>query len=193
MKWSTWGMERLRRAASRTTASARGCSERASRAAVTRKTSASAMPSAETARTPNCPSVSVPVLSKATTRVSRARSKASRLRTKMPCWADMAVAFTMTSGIAKPNACGQAITITGTMRVSAKSGAKPRKSQTLRVSDPAPSAINVRRRPGQPGLGSGCVTVAPPRPGVESGSRSSLLLSAGPQQPAPPRHSPRRR
>ena len=83
----------------------------------------------------------VPVLSKATVRMSRARSKASRLRTRIPWRAASAVAFTITRGIASPNACGHAMTSTVTARSTAKAdGARPT-SHSPKVALPAATAV----------------------------------------------------
>ena len=63
--------------------------------------------------------VSVPVLSKSTASMVRIRSNASRLRIKMPDCAASALDSEMTSGIASPSACGQAMTSTVTVRTTA--------------------------------------------------------------------------
>ena len=56
------------------------------------------------------PLVSVPVLSNSTVSIERMRSRASRSLTRIPAFADTAVEMAITSGIARPRACGQAIT-----------------------------------------------------------------------------------
>ena len=61
------------------------------------------------------PLVSVPVLSNSTVSIVRIRSRARRSLTRMPALADTAVDSEMTSGIARPRACGQAITSTVTV------------------------------------------------------------------------------
>ena len=65
------------------------------------------------------PFVSVPVLSKMTTSSSRARSSAIRSLTSRPFRAPSEVEIAMTSGIARPRACGQAMTSTVAVRTSA--------------------------------------------------------------------------
>ena len=56
--------------------------------------------------------VSVPVLSKMTVSSSRARSRASRSFTRSPFRAPRLVEIAITSGMARPRACGQAMTRT---------------------------------------------------------------------------------
>ena len=74
------GLPSRRTAASLTIARAIGCSDRASTAAPSSRTSSSVTsPAATTSSTPCRPSVSVPVLSKSTTDTSRASSSAGRL------------------------------------------------------------------------------------------------------------------
>ncbi len=131
------------RAAS-TIAAASGCSEERSSPAAAASSSASPVPSASTADTTNLPSVSVPVLSSATKRMLRPRSKASRLRTRIPLRAEMEVAFMLTSGMASPRACGQAITSTVTARATAKvAPSAPKISQASRVGTDTPTATMV--------------------------------------------------
>ncbi len=90
---------------------------------------------ATTSVTPNRPSVSVPVLSKTTglelarrARRRHGRGSAGRCRRRAPC--DTAT----TSGTASPSACGQAITITVTMRSIAKAKPSGRGGARQRVS-----------------------------------------------------------
>ena len=65
--------------------------------------------------------VSVPVLSKITTSSSRARSSARRFLTSRPLRAPSEVEIAITSGMARPRACGQAMTRTVAVRTSAPS------------------------------------------------------------------------
>ena len=81
------------------------------------------------------------VLSKATKRISRPRSNASRFRTRMPFFAARAVAFTVTRGMARPRAWGQAMTTTVTARERAKLKSRPRASQTRKVRVPRVRAM----------------------------------------------------
>jgi hypothetical protein len=64
--------------------------------------------------TPNFPSVKVPVLSKTTASTSLTISNAFLSLIRMPFLAVMEVESAITSGIASPRACGQAITRTVT-------------------------------------------------------------------------------
>ena len=93
--------------------------------------------------TTGSPRVSVPVLSKMTTFTSRARSSASRSLTSSPLRAPSVVLMAITSGMASPRACGQAMTSTVAVRISASSGS-PRAVQTTSVITPAPSATKKR-------------------------------------------------
>ena len=121
-----------------------GCSDFVSTDAASRSTSSSLPPTAAyTPVTPNTPLVSVPVLSNKTILILRAASKAKRCRTKKPLRAAIVVEIEATKGIARPNACGQAITSTATIRVKPKSA--PRSGhQTNNVSSPVTIAIIVR-------------------------------------------------
>ena len=67
------------------------------------------------------PFVRVPVLSKSTASIVRMRSRASRSLTRMPLRAATAVDSAITSGMARPRACGQAITSTVTVLRTASS------------------------------------------------------------------------
>ncbi len=80
-------------------------------------------------------------MSKMTASMLRARSKASRLRTRMPFFADTPVALTVTSGMARPSACGQAMTRTVTVRVTAKLTSPRTAYQVRKVMSPAPTAM----------------------------------------------------
>src|SRR4030042_2758546 len=69
---------------------------------------------------PNSPFVSVPVLSKTTQETFRIISTAFISRINIPFFAAKEVVIVVTIGIAKPSACGQAITITAIASVPAK-------------------------------------------------------------------------
>ena len=103
-------------------ARASGCSLSDSTPPARRRT---AGPSSDgTAATPVttwAPRVSVPVLSNSTVSIERIRSSAARSLTRIPAFAETAVDSAMTSGIASPRACGQAITSTVTVRTIASS------------------------------------------------------------------------
>src|SRR5699024_10294483 len=90
--------------------------------------------------TPNLPSVKVPVLSKTTAFRLRASSKFVRLRINNPFLAEIDVDTATTSGAANPNACGQVITITVTIRSTATSNEYPSNNQINSVANPAISA-----------------------------------------------------
>ena len=79
--------------------------------------------------TPKAPWVRVPVLSKTMVSISRARSKAARSRISSPLRAVRLVLTATTSGTARPRAWGQQMTITVTMRSSAKARLSPTASQ----------------------------------------------------------------
>ncbi len=98
---------------------ARGCSDQRSSAPAAPRDSASLIPSVVTVLTTKRPSVSVPVLSKATMAILRPRSNASRFRTRIPLRAEMLVAFILTRGMARPRACGHAMTSTVTALATA--------------------------------------------------------------------------
>ena len=76
-------------------------------------------PTARTSATRKSPSASVPVLSIITTFTRGATSRARRRRTSRPLRAPSEVERAATSGMARPSACGHAMTNTVTMRVSA--------------------------------------------------------------------------
>ena len=90
-----------------------------------------------TSSTPKRPSVSVPVLSKIDRVDQRAFSNAIRLRTSSPLAAPQAVETATTSGIARPSACGQAMTMTVTARSIAYDSDSPERE---------PDAERERRR-----------------------------------------------
>ena len=85
------------------------------------------------------PLVKVPVLSKSTTSMVRIRSNAMRFLISTPARAACSVEMAITSGMARPRACGQAITRTVTVRMTASSGL-PRRDHVMKVMMPAPSA-----------------------------------------------------
>ena len=69
----------------------------------------------------------------------RMRSSAIRFLIRTPARAACSVEMAMTSGMARPRACGQAITSTVTVRVTA-SGMLPSRVHTMKVITPAPAA-----------------------------------------------------
>ena len=96
-----------------------GCSLSASTAAASVITSWRFHPSAAAwSTTAWFPFVNVPVLSNRTASMVRILSSASRFFTRIPARADVAVEMEITSGIASPSACGQAITSTVTVRMT---------------------------------------------------------------------------
>ena len=97
------------------------CSEFFSTDAVNRKSSSSE-PNETISLTPNCPMVSVPVLSKTMVFMSFIISKAFLSLMRIPLFAVIDVDKATTRGIASPRAWGQAITRTVTERVSANWG-----------------------------------------------------------------------
>jgi hypothetical protein len=129
-----------RRFAPLTMALAIGCSESASTDAASLSTSSSLAPA--TAATPEnvgVPRVSVPVLSKITTSRSRDRSSASRSFTSKPFLAPSEVEIAITSGIAKPSACGHAMISTVALLMSAWA-LSPTNHQYPNVSTPEATA-----------------------------------------------------
>ena len=147
------GTDSLFSAAARTIAFARGCSLSASAAAASASTRwASCPPETETSDTVGSPLVSVPVLSNRTVSTVRMLSSASLSLTRTPPRAARSVAIDTTSGIARPRACGQAMTSTVIVRITAASG-KPTSVQTIAViaADPSanqnshPAAVSARR------------------------------------------------
>jgi len=110
----------FRRLASATIALASGCSEVDSTAAARAIKSSSVLPgAATTSEIAGEPRVRVPVLSKMTMSRLRARSSASRSLTRSPFWAPSDVEIAITSGIASPRACGQAMMRTVAVRIRA--------------------------------------------------------------------------
>ncbi len=91
--------------------------------------------------TPNSPLVKVPVLSKTIVSIDPAFSKAVLLRISSPFCALMAVERATTSGVARPSACGQAMTITVAIRAMAKVASPLMKDHVIRVVNPAPIAM----------------------------------------------------
>ena len=101
---------------------ASGCSLSDSTPPASRSTSSSSRPpTAATPVTTWAPLVRVPVLSNSTASTCRMRSSARRSLTRMPALADTAVDSEITSGMARPRACGQAMTSTVTVRTTASS------------------------------------------------------------------------
>ena len=121
----------------RTIAFANGCSLSASTAAANSSTSSSDSVSTVTIPvTAGSPLVNVPVLSNRTTSIVRIRSSANRFFTSTPAFAARSVEIAITSGMASPRACGQAITRTVTVRVTASSSL-PSTAHTTNVIRPA--------------------------------------------------------
>jgi hypothetical protein len=79
-------------------------------------------------------------LSNSTVSTVRIRSNANRSLTRIPALAATAVESAMTNGIARPSACGQAITRTVTVRTTASS-TLPSADQTTKVSAAVAVAI----------------------------------------------------
>ena len=96
-------------------------------------------PVAAMAVTLGSPLVRVPVLSNSTAPTVRMLSSASRSLISTPARAARSVAMETTSGIARPSACGQAITSTVMVRMTASSGL-PTMPQTTAVMTAAPNA-----------------------------------------------------
>ena len=90
------------------------------------------------------PLVRVPVLSNKTVLTVRIRSRARRSLTRIPDFAATAVDKAMTSGMARPRACGQAITRTVTVLVMAWS-MLPSAHQVMNVTTAAPRATQNSR------------------------------------------------
>ena len=85
------------------------------------------------------PSVSVPVLSQATTLIAPARSRVSASRTRMPARAAAPVPTMIAVGVASPSAHGHAITSTAIAWSDAAVADSPASQPTPRVSRAAPS------------------------------------------------------
>src|SRR5699024_6272157 len=92
------------------------------------------------------PSVSVPVLSNTTRSNLNALSNATLFRINKPSLAAMEVDLDVTSGVAKPSACGQAIINTVTIRSKAKSKS-PLVHQTAKVIIPTTTATQNNHLP----------------------------------------------
>ena len=101
---------------------------------------ASPFPTARTSTTRKLPSVSVPVLSIMTTFTRGATSRARRRRTSRPWRAPSEVERAATSGMARPSACGHAMTKTVTMRVSASPTSPDTANHTANAATPTPTA-----------------------------------------------------
>ena len=121
------------------TARARGCSLPAWTEAARRSSVDRSVPGAgRAAATPGLPSVSVPVLSKATVRMRCATSSASASRIRMPAWAATPVPAMMAAGVARPRAQGQAITRTDTAFRTPACASWPSSHQPRNVSAATP-------------------------------------------------------
>ena len=132
-----------RRLASATMPWAIGCSDWLSAAAAKASSWLSSPSCSNTMSvTPKRPSVRVPVLSNTTASSRRARSNAARSRISKPLLALSDVLTATTNGTASPSACGQATTMTVTMRSMAKlSGASSISHQTSSVPTPTAKAM----------------------------------------------------
>ena len=131
----------LRSAAAATMATAMGCSERACTDATHSRTCSASWPGAASRPVSvGLPSVSVPVLSNATTCTSRSVCSASPWRNSTPISAARPVPTMMEVGVARPMAQGQAMISTATALTSAcdRAGAGPRNSQSRKVSRATP-------------------------------------------------------
>ena len=129
-----------RLAAASTTARASGCSLPACTAATAASAASASVPGAGSkAVRRGRPSVSVPVLSKATVSTWWAISSASASLIRMPCFAATPVPAMMAVGVASPSAQGQAITSTATARMMAVSSPTPASHQPTKVSSAMPS------------------------------------------------------
>ncbi len=120
--------------AARAIAWAIGCSEAASRAPASRRTSSRLSPSA--VRTPErviFPVVTVPVLSSTTVSMRRVDSSTSGPLIRMPSWAPLPVPTISAVGVARPSAHGQAMMSTATAAVKAAAAPLPVPSQKPRV------------------------------------------------------------
>ncbi len=122
--------------AASTMARAMGCSDLASTAAIFARTVVRSNPSTSSRSvSAGLPSVSVPVLSRATTLASRSNWSASPLRKRTPISAPRPVPTMIEVGVARPIAQGQAMMSTATALTSAKvsAGEGPKNSQTRKV------------------------------------------------------------
>ena len=114
-KPSTLASARLRSAAARTIAAARGCSLPRSRLAASLSSSSSLTPGAGlSATTLGLPSVNVPVLSATSVSTFSSRSSASAFLIRTPACAPRPTPTMIDIGVAKPNAHGQAMISTET-------------------------------------------------------------------------------
>ena len=117
------------------TARASGCSLPDCSAAARRSASRSLRPGAAARPvSEGLPAVSVPVLSKATTRTACATSSACASLIRMPWRAAAPVPTMIAAGVARPSAQGQAITSTATARSRAASQSPPIRPQPSSVS-----------------------------------------------------------
>ena len=84
--------------------------------------------------TPGCPSVTVPVLSRAISRVLPAPSRAAAVLNSTPFFAPTPLPTIMATGVASPRAQGQLITSTEIPRATAKEKGFPAINQPASVS-----------------------------------------------------------
>ena len=114
-------------------ARANGCSLPRSTATARSSASSREMPIGSSATTCGLPTVSVPVLSKATTATRCANSSASASLMSTPCRAATPVPTMMAAGVARPSAQGHAITSTDTALRIAVCGDVPASSHNPSV------------------------------------------------------------
>ena len=139
-------MARPRSSALLTMPRAMVCSESRSTAAARASASSGVTPSRVViSTTRNSPRVSVPVLSKNTAVTLRASSSPRRSRTSRPWRAPSVVEIATTSGMARPSACGQAITSTVTTRSITNAAGRPASDQPTSVAAAATTATTVSR------------------------------------------------
>ena len=131
-------MASLSRAAAAITARASGCSLPAWIAALAASIAAVLPSAASIATSSGLPSVSVPVLSNATTRIACATSSASASLMRMPCRAAIPVPAMIAVGVARPSAHGQAMTSTATALRMAASQLPPTRPQPSSVTAAMP-------------------------------------------------------
>ena len=130
----TGGKPPNRAAASRAIAWPMGCSDPSSTAPASSSASFSPVPGAVMMPvTVMTPTVRVPVLSRATTRIRRADSSACALLIRTPSSAPRPTAATSAAGVARPSAHGQATTRTATAALHAAAAGSPVPSQKPRV------------------------------------------------------------
>ena len=144
----TTGAARPRRRASRTTASASGCSLSRSTAATRRSRSSSSVSSAVTISTTlGSPRVRVPVLSKTTVSRCAACSSAIACLKRIPRFAPRPVPTMIAVGVASPSASGQVMTTTVIANSRASWAERPTTTyQTRKVARPPINATRTSQK-----------------------------------------------